>query len=214
MRKLILKISLSVDGFVGGSHGELDWIFKTLSDDAVAWEVASVWEAGVHIMGSRTFRDMAAYWPTSKEPFAAPMNEIPKAVFTRRGLAAITEAHPTEGLEDANRANAAARKDPASVTAEVEESWRNPYVASGNLAEEIARLKAQPGKPILAHGGASFVRSLVAGGLIDEYRLLVHPVLLGKGLPIFSDLPAARFLVLDQVKTFSGGVAAHIYRAA
>ncbi|HEX2510307.1 MAG TPA: dihydrofolate reductase family protein, partial [Microvirga sp.] len=57
-----------------------------------------------------------------------------------------------------------------------------------NLAEEIARLKRQPGKEILAHGGAGFARSLVQLGLVDEYRLLVHPVALGRGLSLFSGL--------------------------
>jgi dihydrofolate reductase len=62
VRKLILKMSVSVDGFVGGPNGELDWIFRSLDKDATAWTIENLWQAGVHIMGSRTFRDMAAYW--------------------------------------------------------------------------------------------------------------------------------------------------------
>src|SRR5882762_6043023 len=85
-RKLILKMSVSVDGFVGGPNGEIDWIFKSMDDKAAAWTLDKIWQAGVHIMGSRTFYDMAAYWPYSTEPFAAPMNEIPKMVFSKKAV--------------------------------------------------------------------------------------------------------------------------------
>jgi dihydrofolate reductase len=198
MRKLILKMNVSLDGFVGGVKGEIDWIFKNQSEDAKAWILETVWQAGVHIMGSRTYADMAAYWPSSADVLAAPMNQIPKVVFSRTGKATTTRA-----LEDASRAvpieNAGA-------------SWEQPRVASGDLATEIARLKQEPGKDLMAHGGAGFARSLVASGLIDEYQLMVHPVALGRGLPIFSEL--VRPLALTGVSTtrFAGGAVAHVLR--
>ncbi len=83
MRKLVLKMHVSVDGFVGGPNGEVDWVFKSMDEGAMAWTVDALWQAGVHIMGSRTYYDMAAYWPTSTEPFAPPMNEIPNPACTR-----------------------------------------------------------------------------------------------------------------------------------
>jgi hypothetical protein len=73
--------------------------------EATAWTVETVWNAGLHIMGSRTFHDMAAYWPTSTEAFAPPMNQIPKAVFSRQGPAILTAINTTAALRDA-RANA------------------------------------------------------------------------------------------------------------
>ena len=86
MRRLILKVSVSVDGFVwGGPNGEVDWIFKSMDQGAAVWIVDTLWKAGVHIMSSRTYHDMAAYWPASTEPFAAPMNEIPKIGFSKEG---------------------------------------------------------------------------------------------------------------------------------
>jgi len=85
MKNLILKMSVSADGFVGGPKGEIDWIFATFSPDAAQWTIDTLWNAGLHLIGSRTYHDMAAWWPTSTEPFAPPMNEIPKAVFSRRG---------------------------------------------------------------------------------------------------------------------------------
>ena len=85
-------------------------------------------------------------------------------------------------------------------------------MASGDLVEEIAKLKAQEGKPIIAHGGVSFARSLVAEGLVDRFALLVAPVALGKGLPLFSELAAPTRLELMSSTAFAGGAVAQIYR--
>jgi dihydrofolate reductase len=83
MRKLILKMQISLDGFVGGPNGEIDWIFRSLDESAGAWIVKTLWQAGAHIMGGVTYRDMAAHWPTSTEQYAPPMNQVPKVVFSR-----------------------------------------------------------------------------------------------------------------------------------
>jgi dihydrofolate reductase len=210
MRDLILKMSISIDGFVGGPDGGIKWVFDS-DQEATAWTVDTLWNASLHIMGSRTFHDMAAYWPTSTEVFAPPMNQIPKAVFSRQGPMILRAVNTTAALRDA-RANAGTGQS-AGLQAGAE-SWAEAYVASGDLAEEIAKLKAREGKPIIAHGGANFVRSLVAGGLIDQYDLLVHPVALGKGLPVFSDLAAPRSLKLMSSKAFPAGSVAQIYRPA
>ena len=213
MRKLVLKMSMSLDGFVSGADGSVEWIFQGQDEAATRWTVATISDASLHIMGSRTFYDMAAYWPTSKEIYAPPMNDIPKAVFTRKGLDPA-RAGTTAALAQRNRANAAAGVVAAVPSAAIEESWRHPYVAAGDMAGELTRLKAQDGRPIVAHGGAGFARSLIATGLVDEYALLIHPVILGKGLPIFTDVEAPRRLALAAIIPFPGGAAAHIYRAA
>ncbi|WP_457583625.1 dihydrofolate reductase family protein [Ensifer canadensis] len=203
MRELILKMSVSLDGFVGGPAGEIDWVFSG-DQEAIAWSVETVGNASLHIMGSRTFRDMAAFWPTSTQVFAPPMNQIPKAVFSKQGPAVLKAAGTTKALEDARTdagSTHAGRPQPGA------ESWSEAYVASGDLADEIARLKARDGKPILAHGGAAFARSLIAQGLVDEYALLVHPVVLGKGLPIFSDVAPPRRLKRISSRAFPGGLA-------
>jgi dihydrofolate reductase len=208
MRKLILRMNLSLDGFMGGPNGEIDWIFKSFDAGASSHAVTTLWQAGVHIMGSRTFRDMAAYWPSSSDPIAAPMNEIPKVVFTRRGL---EQASTTRALADAPRLPA---EDSGAATPSVLESWTNPGIARGELADEIARLKQEPGKPILAHGGAGFARSLVRERLVDEYWLLVYPVALGRGLSPFSDLDRPLDLKSVGTTAFDGGVVEHVYRPA
>ena len=211
MRELILKMSMTLDGFVGGAEGQVDWLFQSQDEAAVAWTLQTVWNASLHIMGGRTFRDMAAFWPTSTGVFAPPMNQIPKAVFSKRGAAILTAGENTAALVDA-RADAAS--DGSAVPQPGAESWAEAYVASGDLAAEVAKLKVGDGKPIIAHGGAGFARSLIASGLVDEYALLVHPVALGRGLPIFADLSAPMRLRLVRSQAFPGGAIAQIYRPA
>jgi dihydrofolate reductase len=180
-----------------------------MDDQVAAWTIETLRQTGVHIMGSRTFSDMSAYWPKSTEPFAAPMNEIPKVVFSARGLPAVGRLESTtRALADA-QARAPGPRDGESAALE---SWAAARVAGGDLAEEIGRLKREPGKDMLAHGGASFAQSLVQRGLVDEYRLVVHPVALGRGLPLFSKLAKPLDLRLVESKTFPGGAIAHTYR--
>ena len=181
MRKLILRMSMSLDGFVARPKGELEWIFRNVDEESIAFGIAQLWEAGAHAMGGITYRDMAAHWPTSTEPWAPPMNQIPKVVFSKT-------------LKDA--------------------PWGPTRILSGDLAEEIARLKNEPGKDILAHGGARFAQALTRLGLVDEYWLLVHPVALGAGLAMFKELARPIDLKLASVKAFSGGTVAKIYRPA
>jgi dihydrofolate reductase len=210
VRDLILKMSMSIDGFVSDLEGRNTWMFGA-DQEAKAWAVDYLWNASLHIMGSRSFRDMAAWWPTSTDQFAPPMNGIPKAVFTRQGPAILKKANTSAALDEA-RAKAS-----ATQSAELQpgaESWADAYVARGELADEIAKLKAQEGKPIIAHGGVSFARSLIAHGLVDQFALFVAPVALGKGLPLFSELAAPMRLKLMSSKAFPGGAVAQIYRPA
>jgi len=197
MRKLILKMNVSMDGFVAGPNGENDWIFLHAGPESKAWAVRLVSDAGVHIMGSRSYAGWATYWPSSTDAFAAPMNDIPKVVFSRSGT--------TQALQDAMRAVPATKAGA---------SWAAARIASGDLREEVERLKQEPGKPIVAHGGATFARNLVASGLIDEYHLGVHPVALGQGLPLFADLPVRLSLNVAETATFASGVMARILRPA
>lgn len=209
MSELILKMSVSIDGFVADPDGGIQWMFDTRDDKAAEWTASMLSGAGLHIMGSRTFQDMAAFWPTATSVFAPPMNQIPKAVFSRQGAAILTGTHTTAALHDA-RANAGPEQGDALQPGA--ESWATAYVATGELGEEIARLKAQHRQPIIAHGGARFARSLVALGVVDRYVLLVHPVALGQGLPLFAGLAAPSILTLESSTTFPRGSVANIYR--
>ena len=213
MRRLVLKMSVTLDGFVCGPNGELDWLFQSADERLTAWTVASLWQAGLHLMGSRTYYDMASWWPYSTEPFAAPMNAVPKAVYTSSGvLHASPAGHTTHAVEDALRARRASASAPAMPSEAVARSWTHPSILSGDFAGAMARLKRESGKDVVAHGGARFAQSLIATGLIDEYQLVVHPVALRRGQPLFCGLPHPLRLQLVHATAFPAGAVAHIYR--
>jgi dihydrofolate reductase len=90
--------------------------------------------------------------------------------------------------------------------------WPGSRIARGDLAEEIAALKSEPGGEIMAHGGAAFVQALSRLGLIDEYRLVILPVALGSGLPLFKDLPKPLRVDLAEARNFPDGTVIHVYR--
>ncbi|MBE1162003.1 dihydrofolate reductase family protein [Dyella sp. 7MK23] len=209
-RKLVLKMSMSLDGFVAERDGKLDWIFRSSSADSRARLVDTLSEAGVHIMGSGSYYDMAAFWPFSDTPFTAAMNDIPKIVFSRTGIKDGTQVDRTAEAE----AKLTGGRPSVTPTAAVLKSWAEPTVARGDLAEEVRRLKEQPGKLILAHGGVRFARSLIAAGLVDEYRLAVHPVVLGQGHALFSGLHSPADLRLVSATAYSGGVVGAVYQPA
>ena len=208
-----MKMSISVDGFVCGPNVEIDWIFRTMGEPkARDWIVDTISGAGARMMDSRTYYDMAAFWPFSDTSIAPPMNNIPKIIFSRKGIKDGTQVdRTTRALADAN-ADRMGGQAGVMPTAAVLRSWAEPTVVSGDLAEEVLRLKEQSGDYILAHGGARFPQSLVASGLIDEYRLVIHPVVLGQGQPLFRALHSPVDLRLISSTSFSSGVVATVYQ--
>jgi dihydrofolate reductase len=178
VRKLILHMGISIDGFVATVDGARDWGYTGEDEVAKRWKLDSLWNAAAHLMGRVSYEDMASVWPGSSSDYAAPMNEIPKVVFSKT-------------LEQA--------------------SWAPARIASGDLDAEIAALKAEEGGYLLAHGGAQFARALVRQGLVDEYRFVVHPAALGRGLAIFSELPSRLALDLVEAQRFSTGAVGHVY---
>ena len=178
MASLILKMSVSLDGYVAALDGSTDWVAAGRSDDGASWTLETVSNAGVHLIGAATYTAWATYWPGAPGPFAKPMNEIPKVVFSN----SLTSA-----------------------------DWPETTIAAGDVAEAVTRLKQEhSGGYLLAQGGVRFARSLVATGLIDEYRLVIHPVVLGEGEPLFT-AP----LAIEPVSTtvFSSGAVAHVFTA-
>jgi dihydrofolate reductase len=189
MRKLIMKMSITIDGFVADLNGKADWIFRSSDETSRAWSLERSYDAGLIVMGRKSFESMSSYWPTAAGPFAVPMNKIPKGVFTKGGYKGINI-------------------QPESAAAA---SWAEAKIFDGDLAKEIKELKSQDGKSILALGGAGFMRSMIATGLIDEYHLNTHPVVLGTGLPIFNGVEHPMDLKLVETKSFPGGIVAHVY---
>ena len=176
MRRVVLMMSTSIDGFVAGPHGHAGALPEP--EQLKRWKLERIRRAGTHIMGRVTYEEMATYWPTSSDDYAAPMNEIPKVVFSK-----------TLG----------------------EATWPESSVARGDLAEEIASLRRQPGGEIIAWGGAGFAQSLSRAGLVDQYVLITHPVVFGGRLPLFRDLPDTLRLKLLAAQVYDTGVTVHIY---
>ena len=176
-------------------------------DESNAWELSFLKNAGYHAMGHNTYRVMAGYWPVSTERFAELMNSIPKLIFTRTGLheddAAITPRAVEEARKNPN--------DKAIPTDEIIRGWTHPRVAKGDLGEEVAKLKREAGKDIIAYGGASFAQSLIELDVVDDYRFLIHPVILGSGLPVFTKAKKLMELELVEERRFPKGAVAHVY---
>jgi dihydrofolate reductase len=127
MRTLILQMGVSLDGLVArpGRHGSTGWGLPPEDPALKERKLECLRDAGLHLMGRATYEEMAEFWPLSDDAYGAPMNEIPKVVFSRT-------------LERAE--------------------WPASQIARGDLAEEIAELKRQPGKEMIAWGGAAFAQ--------------------------------------------------------
>jgi dihydrofolate reductase len=183
MRKLLLSMGVSLDGLVArpGGHGAGGWGLPPEDPQLKQRKLAWMHDVGLHVMGRNTYEEMSGFWPTSDDAYAAPMNEIPKVVFSRTLERAL---------------------------------WPSSRIARGDLAEEITKLKAEPGKDLLVWGGAALAQSLSRLGLVDEYRLILQPVALGQGLPLFKDLPGPLRLELIEAQTYPTGATLHVYRPA
>ncbi|HEX8975615.1 MAG TPA: dihydrofolate reductase family protein [Solirubrobacteraceae bacterium] len=178
MASLVLKMSVSLDGYVASVDGSADWKAAGRSHDSTSWVLETISNARAHLVGASTYAEWADYWPDASGPFAKAMNEIPKVVFS----SSLTSAE-----------------------------WGETEIAAGDLTEAITRLKRErPDGYVLAQGGARFARSLVQTGLIDEYRLVVHPVVLGAGVRLFS---APHTIESHNTTAFSSGAVAHVFAA-
>ncbi len=193
-------MSISTDGFVAGPNGEMDWIFRNSNEESREYAVNRLMTMSLHAMGRGSYT-MADFWPTAVNPFARAMNEIPKAVFSRSGTFTAPSMEKTRAAVEEGKV------DPAVL-----DSWLHPIVGGADLAADIGRLKEGDGGPINALGGASFATSLIAAHLVDVFHLVVHPDLLGKGLPIFTGLEKPVHLKLEDLKQYSSGIVVKTYR--
>jgi dihydrofolate reductase len=180
MRDVILYMSMSLDGFVG-SDREHPGIAIPEGVELKQWKLESISKAGAHLMGRVTYQEMSSYWPQAQDPYAAPMNDIPKVVFSKT-------------LSDA------------------EATWPVTRVARGDLASEIATIKSESGPDVIVWGGGRLAGALAAADLVDEYRLLVQPLVLGRGEPLFDRLPDPRHLELVEATPFPSGILVQVYR--
>ncbi|MFF8788133.1 dihydrofolate reductase family protein [Streptomyces sp. NPDC015125] len=186
MRKIILSMSVSLDGFIEGPERQIDW--HQVDDELHRHFNEQLRQMGAFMNGRVTHELMAEFWPTADaDPsitgpmaeFAGIWRDTPKIVFSRT-------------LERAD--------------------W-NTTIMRDVVPEEIEALKAQPGGD-LALGGADLAAAFMAHDLVDEYRVYVHPVLIGRGKPLFRDTDATTFLRLAGTRAFGNGVVLLHYRRA
>ncbi len=179
-RAVCLAMRTTLDGYVCGPDGQLDWMFKTAGRDTLEHATSFLRGVDTILLGRGAYLEQSAYWPTQTSEMADLLNSHTKIVFSR------------------------------SLTSV---DWHNSRLAKADLAGEIAELKAEPGKNIFVTGGASLAQSLSRQGLIDEYHLSVHPVAIGAGRPLFTELTAPRDLTLVDATVFDAGAVQLIYRA-
>jgi dihydrofolate reductase len=172
-------MSMSLDGFVGSDREHPGAVPE--GAELKRWKLDRISRAGAHLMGRITYQEMSSFWPHSDDPYATPMNDIPKVVFSKT-------------LSDA------------------EASWPITRVARGELATEIDAIKAEAGPEVIVWGGHRLAGALAAANLIDEYRLLVLPLVLGHGQALFDQLPESRLLELVEATPFPSGIVLHVYR--
>lgn len=184
MRKLKLQVQMSIDGFVAGPNGELDWMTWEMDDKAKKFVNDLTDSVDTILLGRKMTEDFISYW-TSVKPeseqylFARKMVEKPKYVFSKT-------------LTNCN--------------------WENTKILNGDLTEEINKIKSQnTGKDIIVYGGASFVSSLIKNNLIDEYYLIINPAAIGKGLSIFNGIESNLRLKLVKSTSFDNGKVVNQY---
>ena len=182
MRKVTYSMGVSLDGYIYGPDGTFDW--SVPDDELYRNYVEELRRLDVHLMGRRLYETMA-YWDTA-EPDEGPESEWARLWFTLPKVVfsrTLTEVHGS-----------------------------NVSLARGSLAEEIARWKATPGDGEIAIGGAGLAVGAAELDLIDEYRAMVHPVIVGGGTPFFPQLKRRFDLELLENREFSSGVVLLRYR--
>lgn len=170
----------SLDGFVVGLNGEMDWVNI---DDAIFDFAATMTEkADTALYGRVAYEMMQSYWPTAGEqPNASKYDKEHSAWYNKVSKIVLSKTISENGLV-------------------------NTIVINDQLADNINKIKKQGGKNILTFGSPSASHSLMSHGLIDEFWLFVNPVLLGQGIPLFKDVTEVTKLKLIGTKTFSCGV--------
>ena len=189
MRNVYLFMSLSLDGYFEGPNHDLSWI--NVDDEFNKFAIEQLKEADLELFGRRTYQLMEAWWPK--------VTQDPKA--------------SEEDLEIASLINNENKIVFSRTLGKVEEkdNWRNVKLVHEFDPEEVKRLKQLPGKGI-GVGGSELAVSLIKNGLIDEFRFIISPVLIGQGTPIFKGLNQKLNLELLNTRTFKSGNVLLSYR--
>lgn len=186
MRKVKLQMQISLDGFVAGPNGEMDWMTWNWDDKIKDYVKDLTAPVDTILLGRKMAGGFIGHWAkVALNPddegytFGKKMTDTPKVVFTR--------------------------------TLERSE-WENTVLAQGDLAAEIGKLKKEEGGDIILYGGAGFVSSMIEANLIDEYHLFVNPAIIGNGLGIFKEVTQRTDLNLVKTTAFDCGIVTLCYQ--
>ena len=175
MRKVILFNMITLDGFFAGPNGDIDW--HGVDDEFNEFAITQLDAVDVLLFGRVTYELMASYWPTADALINDPI--------IAKQMNHLPKIVFSRTLEKAD--------------------WQNTRLVKGNIAEEISKLKQQPGKDLIIFGSADLSATLTNLDLIDEYRVMVNPVVLGSGKPLFQGIQNTLHLKLVNTRTFASG---------
>jgi dihydrofolate reductase len=174
MRKLKLQVQMTVDGYIAGLNGEMDWLTINWDDELKKYVTGITEPVDCIVLGRILAQGFIPHWASHPELEGADkFNSTKKVVFTK--------------------------------TLEKSE-WDITVLAKGDLVDEITNLKRQPGKDIIAYGGATFVSALIKHRLIDEFHLFINPAAIGTGKTIFKELGSRQNLTLVKSISFDCGI--------
>ena len=188
MRKCIISMNLSLDGFMAGPDKELDWHFDHWHEAMGDRLLEQLEKSDTLLLGRTTYEAMSAYWPFKplEQDFprqdlaiADKMNRLTKIVFSKTCSSGI---------------------------------WYNTIYTARNIEEEISLLRSQKGKNMLLFGSGTLASAFIQSKLADEFLLWIHPVILGKGYSLFKNGIARLNLILIQSVVFESGVILLIYQ--
>ena len=187
MRKVVLQEFVSLDGLAAGPKGSVDFIPASTQGDAAFGreQVALMDRIDTLLLGRVTYSMFAGFWPNvtegAEKEFADKFNGVQKIVFSKT-------------LERAPWGK-----------------WNEGRIVSGSPVEEVARLRKQSGKDILISGSITIAQLLIAEGMVDEYRLVLCPMALGNGRPLFRDKAASLTMKLVKATKLDRGAVSLIY---
>jgi dihydrofolate reductase len=178
MRKVIVSNLVSLDGYMAGPNGDIDWFMDIADEEFENYSAELINSIDIMLFGRVTYQLMEAYWPTASPDtndvrIIHAMNHCRKLVFSKT-------------LEEV--------------------TWTNSQLMNGEPAAVVSKLKQEEGKDLVVYGSGALVSTLTQAGLIDDYRILVVPIVLGSGKPLFGPAISQFDLKLQEASTFRSGL--------
>jgi dihydrofolate reductase len=177
MRRLMVFENVTMDGYFTDAKGDMSWAHQGSSPDWEAFTTENAKGGGEMLFGRITYDLMKSYWPT---PAAAKDNPV-----VAEQMNSLPKVVFSKSLDKA--------------------SWSNTKVVKGDLAAEVRRMKKEPGRDMVIMGSGTIVSQLAPAGVIDEYQVVVHPLVLGKGRTLFEGVTDRLAFKVASTRTFSNG---------